>query len=282
MEELYQSPIVKDLAKFITSVASKNPPRTTPNMWYLSAEQHAFEFILFNLIYGVGLIYTLWAGRNRKSATPKDEIQELPFLLKVERAILTICFIVTFIHKLNGNKIQMILMPCHVATSCYLYCLWTPNKARAESMFNISVHYMFFTWLAMLFPDYTGLDQAGEILNFWVHHWILFIIPFHLLFVRHYHIDYSGAYYYRLAAFLGGLLHYDIYVPLDLLSGQNVGYMLCPPPKSPFQGPYFRYMHAGVLLIMGILCGFFLTKIVVKSGEFVEKLLWSTPKVKKQ
>ncbi len=56
MEELYQSPIVKDLAKFITSVSSKTPPRTTPNMWYLSAEQHAFEFILFNLIYGVGLI----------------------------------------------------------------------------------------------------------------------------------------------------------------------------------------------------------------------------------
>jgi hypothetical protein len=56
MEELYQSPIVKDLAKFITNVASKDPPKATPNMWYLSAEQHAFEFILFNLIYGVGLL----------------------------------------------------------------------------------------------------------------------------------------------------------------------------------------------------------------------------------
>jgi hypothetical protein len=63
-------------------------------------------------------------------------------------------------------------------------------------------------------PDYTGLHQSGEIVNFWIHHWILFIIPFHLLLIRYYTIDYSGAYYYRLAAFLG---KYDILLFFDNL-----------------------------------------------------------------
>jgi hypothetical protein len=39
-------------------------------------------------------------------------------------------------------------------------------------------------------------------------------------------------------------------------------------------------MHAGVLLVMGVLCGFLLTKLVTKTGEAVERLLF-TPKVKK-
>ncbi len=55
MEELYETPIVKDLANFFTSVASTNPPKATYKMWYLSAEQQAFEFIVFNLIYLIGL-----------------------------------------------------------------------------------------------------------------------------------------------------------------------------------------------------------------------------------
>lgn len=39
------------------------------------------------------------------------------------------------------------LMPCHLTTLCYLYCLYTKEKKKAEIMFNISIHFMFFTYI---------------------------------------------------------------------------------------------------------------------------------------
>jgi len=281
MEVFYDVPQVKAFAAYLVDISEKNPPKHTYNMWYLSPEQHAVELILFNIIYGLGLLVTLY-GRKRPKIVEDDSPQELSFILKVYRAILTVCFLVTFVHKINGQKIQMILMPCHMTTLCYLYTLWTKSKEKAEIMFNISVHFMFFTWLAMLFPDHTGLHQQGEILNFWVHHWILLIIPFHLIIVKQYRLDTSGAYYYRLAAFLGGLFHYDVYVFLDIISGQNVGYMLCPPPKSPFQGKYFRFYHAGLLIVMGILCGFVIPQLINRLVAMVQRFSGSKESKAKQ
>jgi len=152
-------------------------------------------------------------------------------------------------------------MPCHMATLCYLYCLYTKSKMNAEFMFNIALHYMFFTLLAILLPDHAGLTQPGEIFNFWVHHYILLLIPIHIIFTKHYNLNSSNAFFYRMAACLGGLFHYNVYVLLGLTSGHNIGYMICPPSKSPFQGKYFRFWHALVLLVMGALCGFILPKI---------------------
>jgi len=42
--------------------------------------------------------------------------QQLSPPLKALRLLLTLCFIVTMGHKINGNKIALILMPCHMAT----------------------------------------------------------------------------------------------------------------------------------------------------------------------
>jgi hypothetical protein len=75
-----------------------------------------------------------------------NEKQELDLFLKIARVILTICFVVTFFHKMLGRKISLMMMPCHFVTECYLFLLYTPWKANAEIMFNISIHYQFFTY----------------------------------------------------------------------------------------------------------------------------------------
>jgi len=164
------------------------------------------------------------------------------------------------------------LMPCHFVTVFYLYILWHPNKHSANEAFNISIHYQFFTWLALLLPDHTGLTQNGEIFNFWVHHWILFFIPVYLLLSGHYTLDKTDHHYFQVAICLGGLVHYDIMLVAALSTGHNVSYMLFPPPKSPISGPLFRIGHQLFLIFMGWVGGYLIPYAVVYlSDKFVSR-----------
>eukprot|EP01115_Flamella_aegyptia_P008741 TRINITY_DN36438_c0_g1_i1.p1 TRINITY_DN36438_c0_g1~~TRINITY_DN36438_c0_g1_i1.p1 ORF type:complete len:58 (+),score=12.12 TRINITY_DN36438_c0_g1_i1:33-206(+) len=45
--------------------------------------------------------------------------------------------------------------------------------------------------------------------------------------------------------------------------------------ESPFQGLYFRFYHAGALLVLGIVCGIFLTKFTLWVGDVVRGLFKS-------
>jgi len=132
---------------------------------------------------------------------------------------------------------------------------------------------MFFTWLALLLPDHAGLNQIGEVHNFWLHHWVLFIIPIYLIFTYHYRIDHSDHYYFKLAAGFGALLHFNIMSMAAVISGHNVGYMLYPPPKTIFTGPFFRWGHAGFLIIMGWISGYLIPWIVLRAREAISYLL---------
>eukprot|EP01119_Soliformovum_irregulare_P016505 TRINITY_DN4781_c1_g1_i4.p1 TRINITY_DN4781_c1_g1~~TRINITY_DN4781_c1_g1_i4.p1 ORF type:complete len:218 (+),score=49.16 TRINITY_DN4781_c1_g1_i4:446-1099(+) len=186
----------------------------------------------------------------------EDGKQELTFVGKILRLILTICFLVTAFHKYNGDKIALMLMPCHFVTALYLYALWTSSKRIGHHVFNVAIHYQFFTWLALALPDLKGLDQVGEILNFWVHHWILFLVPVFLLATGFFKLDKSDHFYFRLAIFFGGLVHYDVMLMTSIVYGHNVSYMLYPPPKTPFKGTWFRFGHSAFLILMGWVGGY--------------------------
>jgi hypothetical protein len=90
----------------------------------------------------------------------------------------------------------------------------------------------FFELIILYSPDHSGLDQTGEILNFWVHHWILCIVPFHLILSNHFQLDKRDHYYYKLAICIGGLVHFDLMGITSIITGHNVGYMLYPPPSN--------------------------------------------------
>jgi len=231
-------------------------------LWYLPPEQHVLEIIVFNLIFGIGLYVTLKQGRNRKqNVSAPENVLSIP--LKILRLILVICLTITVGHKFYGEKMALMLMPCHIATAFYLYALCVPTKADAQAAFNISIHYQFFTWLAIAMPDHSGLNQIGEILNFWIHHWILCFIPLFLIFTRHFELDKEGHYYFKLAICIGGLLHYDAMLIAAILTGHNVSYMLFPPPKSPMKGPLFRFGHMLFLVFMGWVGGYLVPRLVI-------------------
>jgi len=175
-------------------------------------------------------------------------------------------------------------MPCHFTTACYLFSLWVPDKSRAEEAFNISVHFMFFTWLAIALPDHRGLTQFGEVLNFWVHHWVLLLIPLYWIGSGHFVVRqplHDRHRYFKLAISAALLVHFDVMAMAALNSGHNVrsvvdlrlligcyvfacSYMLRPPPKTPFTGTWFRWAHIALLIFSGWFCGYILPPLIVR------------------
>jgi len=257
-----------ELLHSISAVTTSNGTIPHEKVWYLPAEQHILEIIVSNVIFGTLLLMTLRRGKSALSSTPRhDDIQRLSLIGKILRFVLTVCFLYTIWHKYNGKKLALMIMPCHAVTLCYLFSLYSRRHSTAEFMFNVSVHFMFFTWLALLLPDHAGLKQFGEIPNFWVHHWVLFIIPIYLIATSHYNIDHADHYYFRLAAGFGALLHFNIMSIAGIISGHNVGYMLAPPPKTIIKGPYFRWGHAAFLVIMGWISGYLVPWLIVKAKD---------------
>lgn len=115
IDYLCEFEVVQQVAGYLQEIATTNPPKTTANLWYLTAEQHAVELIMFNLAYGIILfgnsfrVYEhnrLVTWQERKIYyKPSKEVQQLSPILKLYRTILTACFLFTFFHKINGNKV---------------------------------------------------------------------------------------------------------------------------------------------------------------------------------
>lgn len=276
---LVHSTVLTPLGQALKAVSSQEADPA--EVWYLSPEQHVAELIFFNTVFIGGLFYLRgWESKTNASSKNIQEEQQLTPILKIYRFILTACLLVTACHKYLGNKLSYLLMPCHCATACYLYCLYSKNKRNAEITFNVSVHFLFYTFLAILMPDFRSLTLPGEIINFWLHHWILLVIPIHLICTNYYNLEASKrVYYYLLAACWGGLVHFDIMGIAGLLSGLNVGYMLHPPRHTPFKGVWFRWGHAAFLILMGAFCGFILVPLIHKITNFIHSRWVNNKKV---
>lgn len=273
MEDGFLYGLVQGPASYLRTIPQPSAKVPIEKLWYLSPEQHIIELIVFTFIYGIGLLVLLKRGNNRNKDKYIQQVHlknELSTFAKILRLFLTVCISITIGHKFYGEKLALMLMPCHFVTACYLYILWHPNKYSANVAFNISIHYQFFTWLALLLPDHTGLTQNGEIINFWLHHWILFFIPIYLIFTGQFTLDKTDHHYFQMAICLGGLVHYDIMLIAALSTGHNVSYMLFPPPKSPIAGPLFRIGHQIFLILMGWVGGYLIPNAVVSlSNRFI-------------
>eukprot|EP01116_Phalansterium_solitarium_P022302 TRINITY_DN7314_c0_g1_i1.p1 TRINITY_DN7314_c0_g1~~TRINITY_DN7314_c0_g1_i1.p1 ORF type:complete len:317 (+),score=90.91 TRINITY_DN7314_c0_g1_i1:82-951(+) len=230
-----------------TWLASFSPdPRQT---MFMSARSQAIEVFFAHFLFGALIFVTLL--ERRKNAPQPFRRQQLTTTGLVLRTLLTLCLLVTIVHKVVGQKVPFMLMHCHAATSCYLYSMYTRNFNRAQKVFNLAIYYSFFTLMAIFAPDTRDLLLPGEIINFWVHHVVLLVVPIYLYLSGHYQLDLSAAYNLRLAIGIGALFHYDVMLPVALYSGKNVGYMLWPPPTTLFKAPdTFRPCHGASMAVL--------------------------------
>ncbi len=81
-------------------------------------------------------------------------------------------------------------------------------------------------------PDHRGLTQYGEIFNFWLHHWVLLVIPIYVLITEHYKIHKNWFYFFLIAILAGTSFHFGPMNLAAISTGHNVSYMLHPPSSN--------------------------------------------------
>jgi hypothetical protein len=90
------------------------------------------------------------------------------------------------------------------------------------------------------------------------------------LITRQYILDNSDYYYFKLAVFIGGLIHYDVMLIAAIAGGQNVSYMLYPPRVTPVKGKWFRFFHSSFLIVMGWLSGYLIPVTITRLQKWIE------------
>eukprot|EP00026_Physarum_polycephalum_P013647 Phypoly_transcript_14069.p1 GENE.Phypoly_transcript_14069~~Phypoly_transcript_14069.p1 ORF type:complete len:278 (+),score=37.18 Phypoly_transcript_14069:57-890(+) len=232
--------------------------------FFLPAEVHVIQGLGFGLL----CIITLFVSRfGTIHAPPKKEAPPLSTVEQLLRAVLTVNLLLQLVYKyLRGWKVlTYMLQPCHAATAIYLYALYTKDYRKGCQAFQIGLHYMFFTTLAIAVPDTTQLQLPFEVTNFWVQHYVLLITPLWLLASRRFELHPSwGLTVYAIG--LGMVLHFFAQLPAALLSGVNVNYMLWPPPNVPFiyASHWWRVNFTLTFIPLAWMTGYLLPTLVLR------------------
>jgi hypothetical protein len=180
---------------------------------------------------------------------------------------LIINYLAQIIYKtIRGWRVlSYLLQPCHAETLLLLFCLYSSNYKWAATTFQISLHYTFFTILAIAVPDLTQLHLPLEVLNFWVQHYALLFTPLYLLVFSDRFPLTPSIPTSLLAIGLGGLFHFALQLPAGIVTGVNVNYMLWPPPGVPpaFAEKNYRQTLTVAFIFLASVTGYFLPKIAL-------------------
>jgi len=258
MESVFIAPV----AQFLVYL---KPDDADPKHFYIPPEEHVRQAIGFYIFCFV----TIYASRWGKITTAKLSKPPPPLNLTEHlfRTVLTINFLAQLVYKTTRGwrVLTYMFQPCHAATLLYLYCLYTKDYSRATKAFQIGLHYMFFTALAIAVPDTAQLQLPLEVTNFWVQHWALLLCPLYLLVNGRFILSPSWA-LTSYAVGLGMLYHFVTQLPAALLSGVNVNYMLWPPPGVPpiATQTNYRIMLSLLFVPLAIFTGYYLPKIVLR------------------
>jgi len=255
------------LASFVESFA---PSDATPKQWFLSPKQHIYQVIIANVVFGlswaVGM--RLRASRQKEKKEQKLTYKPLSTIDHLYRIVLTCCIILQLVYKtIRGWRILgYMLQPCHMATLCYLYCLYTKNPQRGAAAFRISIHYLFFTVLALLVPDLTQLHLPFEVTNFYVQHIFLLLAPIHFLVSKRFPSDNITMADTLIAIGVGGLFHFNVQLPAAILTGVNINYMLWPPPGLPpfVANKYFLLILSQFFVVLAWFSGCVVPRVIGK------------------
>jgi len=142
-----------------------------------------------------------------------------------------------FICKWNACILIYTLQPCHLMLIFQFLALFgSAEFSSAVAVFTIPP--MVGAYLAIFFPDTSGLDQVFEVEAYWAEHAVITIItPIFLLWRDGYSHQLLQFSYIFLGVWLLILYHWIILESIDLFTLINVDFMLCPTSamKQAFQ-----------------------------------------------
>ncbi|KAN0023206.1 hypothetical protein ACTFIU_011369 [Dictyostelium citrinum] len=226
--------------------------------WFLSKEQHAYEFIFMNLFYLVVIFIGINLNKkreheNQRKSKPTTEKDYPSLLNKIVAIILAINVFLNLIYKcLRGWRVVFfMLQPCHIVSTIYCYCLLTNNYQFGRKVFKISIYYILVTIAALVAPDLADLTLPFECYNFFIQHYALLIAPF-LLQAYRYNIEFELP-YALISQGLFGISHFFVFEIFSFISGTNINYMLFPPPLGEFSYLTQESYRIGIAFILFIL-----------------------------
>ncbi|KAG0246931.1 hypothetical protein BGX31_005419 [Mortierella sp. GBA43] len=115
------------------------------------------------------------------------------------------------------------------------------NQKWPHIMLNIYFHIMWGTMLALATPDLRDYNLFFEVENFYIEHYLLILVPIYAVWSNRYVIWPVSMDVTFMSFSLFALYHSFVLSTIALLKGQNLNYLLIPPP-GPLQmfGKWYR------------------------------------------
>ena len=158
-----------------------------------------------------------------------------PWIGRVERslqALLAVCFGMMVVYKTRSGTQWFLLQPCHAdVLSYWVLLMWgEPREPTSHIVFNLLVHHCWGTVMALLQPDLRDYAQPFEVQMFWIEHVVLLATPLLLMATQRYRLL-APSWPMIMASFFGfAAYHSLILAPAAWISGNNLNYLMSPPP----------------------------------------------------
>lgn len=248
---------LRDLFSHIPSDSSAALQSSLIGSWYLHPDRHVWEFVFLNLLC-IGVVYYLgrrpWdvvvpaAATSRRSATTLDWLTFATCLTLL---------IATITYKILTERLIYMLQPCHMWLMTLLYLSVTHGVKSSPKggssaldipsiVFNVYIHNTYGAWLALATPgapvsmlisfvcllfdhaDTRDLKLPFEVFSFFFEHALLVGLPLVYLVTRRFNVYKPRVFFVWAAMFL---YHVDILLPVSLIAGSNLNYMMVRQPS---------------------------------------------------
>ncbi|KAG0379449.1 hypothetical protein BGX24_000335 [Mortierella sp. AD032] len=215
--------------------------------WYLSPRRHTVEFVIYNalFLYTVRYFYkrALYPGspisKLFTAYVPPAKKSKIEISVMV---ILTSSLLITVYQKWARGGLLYLMQPCHMSAMLLISILAGPkDKKWPHILLNIYFHIMWGTMLALLSPDLRDYDLFFEVENFFIEHYLLLLAPIYMIWSNRYVIWPFSMDVALMSFSIFALYHSFILSTMALIKGQNLNYLLMPPP-GPLQafGKWYR------------------------------------------
>jgi len=245
--------------------------RAMVGSWYIHPERHVIECVAFVAVSSM----IIRGVQPALSRYPEDRANDLnpPLLVKIVTSFIYACQLA---YKLSGypGKILMMGMPCNVIWTMYMaLCFLSLRPQTMHVMYLLLVPFSVLAIVAVATPDTSDITMWMEVPFFFFMHYALIAYPLYfLLSGRISVLSFLGGNgdmatnflrWWTLACAYFGLFYFGAAVPLSLVHGINLNYMLSPPPTPGdlLSGPNFRLFSTFAVAV-----AFFLAQLMVTSA----------------
>lgn len=185
---------------------------------YVSLQRHALESSFWILVcYVTFHLFSL--GKRLSDLQIVTKIQlERPKYLNTSRNLDRFLAIVHFAmysqliyYKWNFSSLINLIQPCHVILLLEGIALYADGPMGVV-ITTIILPALSGTFLALLFPDTTGLDQPYEEISYWIQHYLIILIPIYLLQRSNgIALELSSTFTIGFGVWILALLHFSLY-----------------------------------------------------------------------